>query len=92
MHVVAAGLDVIGATIPGVPFIALGHNARIAWGMTATGADVQDLAMERIDVGRQRSMFRGEWVPVEVTRSDIPVRGRSAPLPFEVWKTRRHGS
>lgn len=88
MHVVAAGLDVIGATIPGVPFIALGHNARIAWGMTATGADVQDLAMERIDVGRQRSMFRGEWVPVEVTRSDIPVRGRSAPLPFEVWKTR----
>lgn len=88
MHLVAAGLDVIGVTIPGVPFVALGHNARIAWGMTATNADVQDLALERIDVGRKRAMYRGEWVPVDVTPADIPVRGRSQPLPFEVWKTR----
>jgi penicillin amidase len=88
MHLVAAGLDVIGVTIPGVPFIALGHNARIAWGMTATGADVQDLAVERVDIARKRSMYRGEWVPIETTKADIPVRGRSVPLPFEVWKTR----
>ena len=88
MHLVAAGLDVIGVTIPGVPFIALGHNARIAWGMTATGADVQDLAVERVDIARKRSMYRGEWVPIETIKADIPVRGRSVPLPFEVWKTR----
>lgn len=88
MHLVAAGLDVAGVTIPGVPFIALGHNARIAWGMTATGADVQDLAVERVDVGKKRAMYRGEWVPIETTSADIPVRGRSTPLPFEVWKTR----
>jgi penicillin amidase len=88
MHLVAAGLDVVGVTIPGVPFVALGHNARIAWGMTATNADMQDLALERIDVGRKRAMYRGEWVPVEVTQADIPVRGRSQPLPFEVWKTK----
>ena len=88
MHLVAAGLDVIGVTVPGVPFVALGHNARVAWGMTATGADVQDLALERIDVGRRRSLYRGEWVPVTVTRADIPVRGRSTPLPFEIWRTR----
>ena len=87
MHLVAAGLDVAGVTIPGVPFIVLGHNARIAWGMTATGADVQDLAVERVDVGQKRAMYRGEWVPIETTTADIPVRGRSVPLPFEVWKT-----
>ncbi len=78
----------IGVTIPGVPFVALGHNARIAWGMTATGADVQDLVRERIDVGRKRSMYRGEWVPIESVTADIPVRGRSGAFPFEVWKTR----
>jgi penicillin amidase len=88
MHLVAAGLDVIGVTIPGVPFVALGHNARIAWGMTATGADVQDLTLERVDVGRKRAMYRGEWTPIEVVTADIPVRGRSAPFPFEIWKTR----
>ena len=89
MHLVAAGLDVSGVTIPGVPFIALGHNARIAWGMTNTGADVQDLYLERVDVGRKRVMYRGQWVPVEVTTAEIPVRGE-APRPFEIWKT-RHG-
>jgi penicillin G amidase len=87
MHLVASGLDVIGVTIPGVPFIALGHNARIAWGMTATGADVQDLALERVDLGKKRSMYRGVWTPIETVTADIPVRGRSVPLPFEVWKT-----
>jgi penicillin G amidase len=88
MHVVAADLDVAGVTIPGVPVVVLGHNARIAWGMTNTGADVQDLVLERVDVGGKRSFVRGEWAPIEVTRADIPVRGRSEPLPFEVWKTR----
>jgi penicillin amidase len=88
MHLVASGLDVIGVTIPGIPFITLGHNARIAWGMTATGADVQDLVSERIDVGKKRSLYRGEWVPIETATADIPVRGRSGALPFEIWKTR----
>lgn len=87
MHLIAADLDVTGVTIPGVPVVILGHNARIAWGLTNTGADVQDLSLERIDVGRKRSFYRGQWVPVEVVQADIPVRGRSAPLAFEVWKT-----
>ena len=88
MHLVAADLDVVGVTIPGVPVVVLGHNARIAWGMTNTGADVQDLVLERVDVGGKRSFVRGEWAPIEVIKADIPVRGRSQPLPFEVWKTR----
>ena len=88
MHLVASGLDVIGVTIPGVPFVALGHNQRIAWGMTATGADVQDMTVERVDVQKKRSMYRGEWTAIETIEANIPVRGRSAPLPFEVWKTR----
>ncbi len=88
MHLVAADLDVVGVTIPGVPVVVLGHNARIAWGITNTNADVQDLAIERINVGTKRSFYRGEWVPIDIVKADIPVRGRSQPLPFEVWKTR----
>jgi penicillin G amidase len=90
LHVVSAGLDAAGVTIPGTPFIVLGHNTRIAWGLTNTGADVQDLFVERIDVGRQRVMANGQWIAAEVTPVDIPVRGRSAPEKFEIWKT-RHG-
>ncbi len=35
-----------GATAPGVPFLVIGRNSRIAWTFTTTGADVQDLFIE----------------------------------------------
>jgi penicillin amidase len=89
MHLVAAGLDVTGVTIPGVPFVIIGHNRRIAWGFTNSGADVQDLTVERVDVSRKRYLSAGGWQPAKVTRVDIPVRGRSTPEPFDVWETPR---
>jgi penicillin amidase len=41
--------ELAGATSPGFPFLILGHNRRIAWGMTNTGSDFEDLFVERID-------------------------------------------
>jgi penicillin amidase len=46
-HLQAPGLEVIGASLPGVPGILLGRNERIAWGFTNTGPDVQDLYLEK---------------------------------------------
>ena len=48
-HLSAPGVNVIGATLPGVPAIVLGRNDRIAWGFTNTGPDVQDLFIEKLD-------------------------------------------
>ena len=48
-RIVAPGLEVAGATAPGVPFMLLGHNRRIAWGMSSTHGDVEDLFVERLD-------------------------------------------
>lgn len=39
----ADGLNVIGATLPGLPGVVIGHNGRIAWGVTAGLADCEDL-------------------------------------------------
>ena len=47
-HLHAPGLDVIGATLPGAPGVLAGRNARIAWGFTNTGPDVQDLYLEKL--------------------------------------------
>jgi len=44
-----AGMDAIGATLPGVPGVIIGRNDRIAWGATNTGPDVQDLYLEKLD-------------------------------------------
>lgn len=48
-HLVAPGVDVIGASLPGTPAILLGRTDRHAWGFTNTGTDVQDLFLERVD-------------------------------------------
>jgi len=48
-HLKAPELELIGAGLPGVPGITIGHNGDIAWGMTNTGPDTQDLFIEKID-------------------------------------------
>ena len=41
--------EIVGATFPGMPVVVLGHNGRVAWGFTNTGADTQDLYLEKLD-------------------------------------------
>lgn len=43
------GFEVTGATAPGVPVTIVGHNGSIAWGLTTTGGDSQDLFVETPD-------------------------------------------
>jgi penicillin G amidase len=64
-------LDAIGATLPGSPGVVIGHNGRIAWGVTNLMADVQDLFVERLNAKRQQAEFDGAWEPLRVviTRS-----------------------
>lgn len=45
------GLNLTGATVPGVPFHILGHNGQIAWGITSTQADQEDLVVEKMADG-----------------------------------------
>ena len=39
--------NLVGVTLPGVPFVVLGRNDHIAWGATNTGPDTQDIVIER---------------------------------------------
>ncbi len=48
-HLQAPGLNAIGATLPGLPFVVLGRTDKVAWGFTNTGPDVQDLYLEQIN-------------------------------------------
>jgi penicillin G amidase len=48
-HIKAPGLDAIGGTMPGLPFLIGGHNGKVAWGATSAVADVVDLIIEKID-------------------------------------------
>lgn len=45
----APGYRRVGAFVPSVPFLVIGHNGRVAWSMTTTPSDTQDLFVEKID-------------------------------------------
>jgi penicillin amidase len=68
---------VIGATLPGTPFVVLGRNAHGAWGFTNTGFNVIDLA------ARPR-----EGLEITTRTETIQVRGRRAPAEIIVEETR----
>ncbi len=89
-HVSAPGLDVIGATLPGLPHVVLGRNDRIAWGFTNTGPDTQDLYLERIDPADPGSYATpGGTRKFEVRTETIRVKGQPD-VSLQVRET-RHG-
>ena len=58
-HMSAGDFDVIGATLPGAPAVAIGRNRFIAWGETNVAADVEDLYREHLDPSGTSAEFRG---------------------------------
>lgn len=45
-HLHSGNLDVAGVTLPGMPYVVVGHNQRIAWGFTNVGPTVTDVYIE----------------------------------------------
>lgn len=89
-HLQAPGLNVIGATLPGVPLVVIGRNQRIAWGMTNTKPDTQDLYIERIDPADPTRYLAPDGARTFSEREElIEVRGAEA-VPLRVRET-RHG-
>ena len=64
-----------GAALPGTPAMAAGHNGHCAWGVTAGLTDNTDLFLERIGPDGQSVLQDGEYVPCQVRREVIRVRG-----------------
>ena len=90
-HLACPDFDVIGLAIPGVPgFPHFGHNARVAWCITHTSADYQDLYLERFkDDAPDYYLHQGQWRRAEVFQETVKVRGGD-PVHFPVYVT-QHG-
>ncbi|GMG83590.1 penicillin acylase family protein [Paralimibaculum aggregatum] len=80
----------IGATLPGVPAILIGHNGRLGWGLTTANVDDQDLFIEKLNPADPESYLTPEgWRDFETRQIRIEIDG-SAPLVETVRRT-RHG-
>jgi penicillin amidase len=85
----APGLNVSGVALPGTPGIMVGHNQRIAWGITNLGFDVQDLYVEQFDEHTGRYLYKGQLEQAREEREIVRVKGRNA-VEMTIWVT-RHG-
>ncbi len=88
-HIQAPGLNVAGLELPGVPGVIIGHNDRIAWGITNLGFDVQELYAERIDLRTGQYVFQNHIEMARHEREIIPIKGK-APEELDLFVT-RHG-
>ncbi|MCW2750889.1 MAG: penicillin acylase family protein [Aeromicrobium sp.] len=65
--------DVAGFSFSGLPGVVVGHNNRIAWGVTTMYADVADLYLEKVTGNTY--LYDGEQVPLTTRRETFKVAG-----------------
>lgn len=86
----AEGLNVLGVTVPGLPFVAMGHNGFGAWAFTVAPVDVYELYREELhpeDDHRVRGP-RG-WETVSNRMETIPVKNHAEPATIHIEYTPR---
>jgi penicillin amidase len=84
----STNFDVAGVTLPGVPFVIVGHNQRIGWGFTNVGPTVEDNFIEEFNAQGQYKTPAG-WIAPSHRAETIHVKG-AADVTFDVVTT-RHG-
>ena len=90
VHLNAPGWNVIGATEPPFIGVAIGHNDRLAWGLTIVGTDQHDVYVEELNPANPNEVkWRGTWEPLRTVREEITVKGR--PTEVVELKFSRHG-
>jgi penicillin G amidase len=71
----SGNLDVAGVTLPGMPYVIVGHNQRIAWGFTNVGPTVTDAFIENFNVQGAYQTPQG-WQQPEHRAEVIHVKGK----------------
>lgn len=83
----ACPYDVSGFSFAGMPGVVVGHNRRVAWGVTTMYADVADLYLERVDGDSYE--YRGRQEPLTTREETFEVAG-GEPVTITTRET-RHG-
>src|SRR5699024_10787905 len=89
MSVQSNDINVAGLIFAGVPSIILGHNEDLAWCVTNTGPDVQQLFVEKQNSDKEYEfLFNEYWTLAEIITETIHVKGEET-IEYEIVKTRQ---
>jgi penicillin amidase len=75
VHLRSGNFDAVGVSLPGMPFVIVGHNQRIAWGFTNVGPTVEDLYVESFN-GKGQYLTPHGWRDPVHRREVIHVKGK----------------
>ncbi|HKZ68069.1 MAG TPA: penicillin acylase family protein, partial [Chitinophagaceae bacterium] len=65
-----------GVSLPGSPFVIIGFNDSIAWGVTNASRDVKDFySIKFKDDSKKEYWYNGKWEPTQIRLEEIKVRG-----------------
>ncbi len=84
----SSNFDVAGVTLPGMPYVIVGHNQRIAWGFTNVGPTVADAFIENFNSQGAYQTAKG-WQQPEHRTEVIHIKG--APDVTVDVRITRHG-
>ncbi len=80
--------NVTGFALPATPGVIIGHNDRIAWGVTNVGPDVQDLYQIKVNPDNELQYeWNGEWRDMTVREEVISFGDGEAPITLNVRET-----
>ena len=90
VHVATPAHKLEGGTMAGAPLVLVGHNERIAWGLTNTGSDVSDLFVEKVDPDDPSKYVTPDGSAPFKSRTETILVKDAPPVQITVRET-RHG-
>ncbi len=86
-----AGLHVYGAVTWGQFFVYQGFNEYGGWMHTSSQVDVSDMYREQVEMrgGIPYYLLDGKWLPMQIKKIQLRVKGESAPREFTAYFTHR---
>ncbi|MFQ5865687.1 MAG: penicillin acylase family protein [bacterium] len=88
MHLSGGDINVAGVALPGMPGIVIGHNQKIAWGLTNGMVDDADFYIEKLNPEDSlQYWYRGKWENLEIIEEQIVVKGAD-PILLQIAATR----
>lgn len=91
LHIEDGGINVLGISTPGLPFVIMGHNGQAAWAFTAGGVDVTDIYSEKVNPENNAEyQTPSGWSKFDFAIDTILVSGLDTPVVLTT-KITRHG-
>jgi penicillin amidase len=79
VHLNAPGWNAIGAAQPPFLGVSIGHNDKVAWGLTITGTDFQDVFVEDLNPANvDEVMYNGKPEPLRTVKEEIKIKGEQS--------------